>query len=45
MLDAVGASMAVLTRGLGMAPEKVEMLLMDVRKGIKDRRIHAYMPM
>lgn len=45
MLDAVGASMAVLTRGLGMAPEKVEMLLVDVRKGIKDRRIHAYMPM
>jgi hypothetical protein len=37
--------MAVMTRGLGMSPEQVEMLLVEVRKEIQERKIHAFMPM
>ena len=39
------ASMAVLSRGLGMSREEVEMLLVDVRNDLGNRGIHAYMPM
>lgn len=45
LLDALGASMAVLTRGLGWEPAEVERLLVDVRKDIKNRGVHAFMPM
>jgi len=37
-------SMAVMARGLGMTPEQVELLLIDVRKDINNQRIHAYAP-
>lgn len=36
--------MALLTRTLGMPAEEVELLLMDLRKDIKDRSIHSYFP-
>ena len=45
LLDALGASMAALTRGLGWEPAEVERLLVDVRKNIKNRGVHAFMPM
>ncbi len=46
LLDGVSAmSMATLTRGLRMSPEEVELLLVEVRNDIKDRRIHAFFPM
>lgn len=45
LLDATGASMAILTRALGWTPETVEKLLIEVRLDIKNRGIHAYMPM
>jgi hypothetical protein len=38
-------AMALLTRILGMASEEVEVLLVDLRKEIKDRSIHSYIPM
>ena len=44
--DGINAmSMAVLTRGLGMSREEIEILLVDVRKDLSNRGIHAYMPM
>lgn len=45
LLDALGASMAALTRGLGWEPAEVERLLVDVRKDIRNRGVHAFMPM
>ena len=44
LLDGLqGLSMGLLTRGLGWSSEKVELLLVDVRKDVKNRRIHAYL--
>jgi SAM-dependent methyltransferase len=40
-----GSSMAILTRGLGMTTEEVEILLMEVRQAINSRRLHCYIPM
>lgn len=40
-----GLTMTVFTRSLGWAPETVERLLVDVRKDMKDKNIHAYVPM
>jgi hypothetical protein len=37
-------SMAVLTRGLGMTKEEVEVLLIGVRQELKSNRIHMYVP-
>ncbi|KAK3680775.1 S-adenosyl-L-methionine-dependent methyltransferase [Podospora appendiculata] len=37
-------SVALLTRGLGWTAEEVEILLIDVRKDIKNKSIHAYWP-
>jgi len=34
--------MATLTRGLGWSKEKVEELLTEARKDLRDTRIHAY---
>jgi hypothetical protein len=45
LLQALGASVTALTRGLGWESAKAERLLVDVRKDIKNRAIHAYMPM
>ena len=45
LLDGVsGMSMAALTRGLKMTAAEVELFLVDVRNDIKDRRIHAFVP-
>lgn len=37
-------AMAPFTRGLGWKKEEVEMFLIEVRKDLKDRSIHAYYP-
>ncbi|PMD30364.1 S-adenosyl-L-methionine-dependent methyltransferase [Hyaloscypha variabilis F] len=37
-------SVAVLTRGLGMTPQEVEVLLIGVRRDLCDRNIHCYNP-
>ena len=39
-----GFTMAPFTRGLGWSPAQVEVFLVDVRKDLKDRKIHAYWP-
>ncbi|KAF4637046.1 hypothetical protein G7Y89_g1041 [Cudoniella acicularis] len=39
-----GWTMAVLTRGLGMMPAEVELLLMEVRNDINSNALHAYAP-
>lgn len=42
-LDGIHAvSMTIFTRGLGMSPEEVELLLVDVRKDIKNTGVHFY---
>jgi hypothetical protein len=38
-------SMAILTRGLGMTSDEVELLLMDVRREFESGRLHVYVPM
>jgi hypothetical protein len=45
LLQALGASIAALTRVLGWETAEVERLLVDVRKDIKNRGVHAFMPM
>lgn len=40
-----GMTNALFGRGLGWSPEEVEVFLVDVRKDMKDPRIHAYWPM
>lgn len=45
MKDALGASKVLLTKALDYPPERVELLLMEVRKDLKNREIHAYMPL
>lgn len=39
-----GLTLAVLTRGLGMSIEEIEVLLIGVRDDIKSNRIHIYIP-
>ena len=39
-----GFTMAPFTRGLGWSPQEVEVFLVDVRKDLKNRKIHAYWP-
>ncbi|OCL11725.1 S-adenosyl-L-methionine-dependent methyltransferase [Glonium stellatum] len=39
-----GYSMALMTRVLGMRIEEVEVMLVDVRKDMKNKNIHAYWP-
>ncbi|KJZ77674.1 hypothetical protein HIM_02851 [Hirsutella minnesotensis 3608] len=41
---ASGLSMALFTRALGWKPEEVEVFLVDVRKEMRNRSIHAYWP-
>jgi hypothetical protein len=44
-LDGIqGFSIRVLTKGLGMSMEEVEVLLVGVRKDLKDKKIHCYTP-
>jgi SAM-dependent methyltransferase len=40
-----GASMAILTRGLGMTTEEVEVFLMEIREAINSKKLHCYVPM
>lgn len=42
LLEGLNSTRAVLTRGLGWSDEKVEVFLVDVRKDIKNRGVHAY---
>lgn len=43
VLDGIqGITMRNLTAGLGWSPEQVELFLVDVRKDVKNRRIHSY---
>lgn len=39
-----GYSMAICTRAHGMSPEEVQLLMMDVRKDMKDKSIHSFWP-
>jgi hypothetical protein len=45
LLEGLNSTTALLTRGLGWSTEEVESLLVDVRKDIENRRVHAYVPM
>jgi ubiquinone/menaquinone biosynthesis C-methylase UbiE len=45
LLQVLGATIRVLTKGLGYDPAEVELLLVDVRKDVNNRNVHAYMPM
>jgi hypothetical protein len=46
VLDAVvSVSTALLIRVLGMSPEAVELMMVGVRKDMKNRSIHCYYPM
>lgn len=40
-----GLSMALFTRGLGWSLEETERFLVDVRKDMKDTKIHGYYTM
>jgi hypothetical protein len=37
-----GLSLAIFTRALGYSKEELQALLVDVRKKMKDYKIHAY---
>jgi hypothetical protein len=46
MLDGINAmSNVVLRRGLQVSSEEMELLLVDVRRDLKNRKIHSYWPM
>jgi len=45
MMDGLGASKVLLTKAMAWTPERVELLLMDVRKDLKNTGVHAYMPL
>jgi hypothetical protein len=40
-----GTSMAILTRGLGMTSDEVEILLMETRRAINSKKLHCYILM
>jgi hypothetical protein len=40
-----GMAMATFTRGLKMSREEVEVFLIDVRKDLNNKKIHAYLPL
>lgn len=40
-----GLTVALFTRGLGWSLEKFELFLTEVRKELRDPKIHAYYPM
>lgn len=41
---AQGITMNVFTKVLGWSTEEVELFLVDIRAGLKDRRVHGYVP-
>jgi hypothetical protein len=45
LLEGLNSMTALLTRGLGWSTKEVESLLVDVRRDIENRRLHAYVPM
>jgi ubiquinone/menaquinone biosynthesis C-methylase UbiE len=45
LLEVLNSTLPLFTRVLGWTREKVEMFLVDVRKDIKNKGVHAYMPM
>lgn len=45
LLEALGASVAILTRAMGWTREQVEVQLVHVRNDIKNKGVHGYMPM
>lgn len=42
LLEVIGSMKVILTKGLGWSQEQAEVFLVDVRKDVKDRNIHAY---
>jgi SAM-dependent methyltransferase len=44
LMDSLSGSKVLLTKTLGYKEDEVELLLMEVRKNLKDRGVHAYMP-
>ncbi|KAI9788558.1 MAG: hypothetical protein M1816_006807 [Peltula sp. TS41687] len=46
LLDGLqGFSLALLHRGLGWTKDEIEVYLVNVRKAIRDRNVHAYLKM
>jgi hypothetical protein len=45
MMDALSASKVLLTKAMHFPPERLELLLMEVRRDLKNTRVHAYMPL
>jgi hypothetical protein len=45
MSNLSGLSIALFTHGLGWSVEELEVFLADVRKDLKNSKIHSYMPM
>jgi hypothetical protein len=45
LLEGLNSTKAILTRGLGWSNEKVEEFLVDVRKDINNKKVHAYVVM
>lgn len=43
--DLEGLTMGIVTRGLGWSATEVRAFTVDVRKEMRDSRIHAYFPM
>jgi hypothetical protein len=44
LMDSRSGSKVLLTKTLGYKQDEIELLLMEVRKNLKDRGVHAYMP-
>jgi hypothetical protein len=40
-----GLSIAIFTHGLGWSAEELEVFLVEVRKDLKNSKIHSYWPM
>ena len=39
-----GITMAIFTKVYGWSPEAVEVFLVKVREGLKDKKLHGYAP-
>ena len=42
---AQGITMTICTKIHGWTSEEVEVFLVDIRKGLRDRKLHGYVPM
>ena len=45
LLEGLNSNIAMFTRVMGWSSEEVEALLVDVRKDVENRRVHAYVSM